>query len=301
MSCQGKDLTPFMLRKVAMSLFYLLRPAHWVKNGFVFVGLLFGRAIFKPEFVLAATVAFTAFCLMASFVYIINDLADVEADRLHPLKRDRPIACGAVSACQAKVLAAFLLVLAIPVSWLASPAVFAAVVGYGVMNMAYSFGLKDIVVLDVFIIASGFMLRILAGTAGIGIEPSKWLIICGLMLTLFLGFVKRRAELALAGDSRQRVVLEHYSLELLDKFIGIMASATIITYSLYTVAPETVKQHHTDKLIYTSPVVIFGLFRYLYLLYQRKLGQDPIADLFQDRQILLTVLAWGLVTTVLVY
>lgn len=285
-----------------MSLFYQLRPAHWIKNGFVLVGLLFGRAIFKPEFVVAAIFAFIAFSLMASFIYVINDLADVEVDRLHPVKRNRPIASGAVSVFQAKVLAAFLLAVALPVAWLASPIVFAIVMGYGVMNLAYSFGLKHIVVLDVFIIATGFMLRILAGTVGIGIEPSKWLIVCGLMVTLFLGFAKRRSELVQAGNNnnKQRRVLEHYSVELLDKFIGIMASATIITYSLYTVASETVKQHHTDKLIYTSPMVIYGLFRYLFLLYQRKQGEDPVTDLFQDRQILLTVLVWGLVTTALV-
>jgi 4-hydroxybenzoate polyprenyltransferase len=284
-----------------LSLFQLLRPAHWIKNGFIFVGLLFGRAVFKPEFALAAIFTFIAFSLMASFIYIINDLADIDADRRHPLKRNRPIACGAVSPLQAKILAMFLLAMALPVAWLTGPTVFAIVLGYGVMNLAYSFGLKNVVVLDVFIIAAGFMLRILAGTVGIGIEPSKWLIVCGLMVTLFLGFAKRRAELVQAGESRQRQVLEHYSVDLLDKFIGIMASATIITYSLYTVAPETVKQHHTDKLIYTSPVVIYGLFRYLYLLYQLKLGEDPVTDLFRDRQILLTLLAWGLVTTALLF
>jgi 4-hydroxybenzoate polyprenyltransferase len=284
-----------------MSLFHLLRPSHWIKNGFVLVGLLFGRAIFKPDYVVAAFFAFFAFNFMASFVYIINDLTDIDADRLHPVKRNRPIASGAVSPFHAKILAAFMLVLAMPAAWLASPTVFIIVMGYGVMNMAYSFGLKDIVVLDVFIIATGFMLRIFAGTVGIGIEPSKWLIVCGLMVTLFLGFAKRRAELVQAGSNKQRQVLEHYSVYLLDKFIGVMASATIITYSLYTVAPETVKQHHTDKLIYTSPLVIYGLFRYLYLLYQRKQGEDPVTDLFRDRQILLTLLAWGLFTMVVLF
>ncbi len=280
-----------------MSFFHLLRPAHWIKNGFVLVGLFFGRAIFKSEFVTAAVFAFIAFSLMASVVYIINDLSDIDADRLHPVKRNRPIASGAVTPLQAKVLAAFLLAVALPVAWLAGPIVFAIITGYGVMNLAYSFGLKDVVVLDVFIIATGFMLRILAGTVGIGIDPSKWLIVCGLMVTLFLGFTKRRAELVQVDINRQRRVLEYYSVDLLDKFIGIMASATIITYSLYTVAPETVKQHHTDKLIYTSPLVMYGLFRYLYLLYQRKQGEDPVTDLFRDRQILLTLLAWGLLTT----
>ncbi len=249
---------------------------------------------------MGAIFAFIAFCLMASFIYVVNDLADIDADRLHPVKRNRPLASGALSPFQAKVLATFLLAVALPVAWLASPNVFAIVMGYGLMNIAYSFGLKDIVVLDVFIIATGFMLRIFAGTVGIGIDPSKWLIVCGLMVTLFLGFAKRRSELVQAANNRQRKVLEHYSVELLDKFIGIMASATIITYSLYTVAPETVKQHHTDKLIYTSPLVIYGLFRYLYLLYQLKQGEDPVTDLFHDRQILLTVLAWVLVTTALV-
>jgi len=284
-----------------MSIFRLLRPAHWIKNAFVLVGLLFGRAIFKTEFVVDAIFVFISFCLIASFVYVVNDLADVEADRLHPVKRNRPIASGAVSPFQAMILAALLLAAALPVAWQASPIVFVIVIGYGVMNLAYSLGLKHIVVMDVFIIAMGFMLRIFAGTVGIGIEPSKWLIVCGLMVTLFLGFAKRRSELVQAGNNKQRQVLGHYSVELLDKFIGIMASATIITYSLYTVAPETVKQHHTDKLIYTSPIVIYGLFRYLFLLYERKQGEDPVTDLFHDQQILLTVLLWGIATTALVF
>ncbi len=277
------------------SVIRLLRPAHWIKNGFVLVGLLFGRAIFKPDMLLSATFAFTAFCLIASFVYVINDLADSEADRRHPLKKHRPIASGAVSVSKAKILGVFLLTVALPLAWLAGPVVLGIVLIYGFMNLAYSFGLKHIVILDVFIIAMGFMLRILAGTIGIGIEPSKWLIVCGLMITLFLGFAKRRAELVQTSNDHRKV-LEHYSVELLDRFISIMASATIITYSLYTMAPETLKQRHGDKLIYTSPIVIYGMFRYLYLVYQRKQGEDPTIDIFRDRHLLLAVLMWGVIT-----
>lgn len=287
-----------MIHKITRkNVFWLLRPSHWIKNGFVLVGLLFGRAFLNPEMLLSAVLAFGAFCLIASFVYVVNDLADVEADRRHPIKRYRPIASGTVSAFHAKSAAAVLLAGALPLAWLASPLVLMIVSIYGVMNLAYSFGLKHIVILDVFVIAMGFMLRILAGTIGIGIGPSKWLIVCSLMLTLFLGFAKRRAELVQTGSNHQRKVLEHYSVELLDRFISIMASATIITYSLYTMAPETVAQHHTDKLIYTSPIVIYGMFRYLFLVYRRKQGEDPAIDVFRDRQVLFTVLTWGVMTT----
>lgn len=279
-----------------ISFLHLLRPTHWIKNGFVFFGLLFGHAWADVATVAAVLLTFAAFCLTASFVYVVNDLADIEADRAHPIKCRRPIASGAVSGNRAKLLAAVLIITGLGLGWLVGPKALAIIAGYGVLNLAYSFGLKHVVILDVFIIAAGFMLRIMAGTVGVGIAPSKWLVICGLMVTLFLGFAKRRAELAQMGGSKQRRVLEHYSLPLLDMFIAVTASSAIITYSLYTVAPETVALHHTDSLVYTVPLVLYAIFRYIFILHKRGHGEDPATDLFRDPHILVAVLAWGVLT-----
>lgn len=272
----------------------LLRPHQWVKNGFVFVGLIFSRGWEQPALVAQVVLAAVAFSLAASCIYVFNDLADRERDRQHPTKRHRPIASGAVRVPQAVGLGALCLVaglgLASQVSW----GVFAVVAIYLLINGAYSLGLKHVAVLDVFIIAAGFMLRILAGTLGVGIAPSAWLLLCGLMLTLFLGFAKRRAELdALAGKAgSHRKVLNDYDPAMLDQFITISAGAAIVSYSLYTVAPETVALHGSRYLIYTVPFVVYGIFRYLFLLHRRGGGGDPAAELLRDKHLLVAFLGW---------
>ncbi len=272
----------------------LLRPHQWVKNGFVFVGLIFSRGWEQPALVVQVVLAAVAFSLAASCIYVFNDLADRERDRQHPTKRHRPIASGAVRVPQAVGLGALCLVaglvLASQVSW----GVFAVVAIYLLINGAYSLGLKHVAVLDVFIIAAGFMLRILAGTLGVGIAPSAWLLLCGLMLTLFLGFAKRRAELdALAGKAgSHRKVLNDYDPAMLDQFITISAGAAIVSYSLYTVAPETVALHGSRYLIYTVPFVVYGIFRYLFLLHRRGGGGDPAAELLRDKHLLVAFLGW---------
>lgn len=272
----------------------LLRPHQWVKNGFVFVGLIFSRGWEQPALVVQVVLAAVAFSLAASCIYVFNDLADRERDRQHPTKRHRPIASGAVRVPQAVGLGALCLVaglvLASQVSW----GVFAVVAIYLLINGAYSLGLKHVAVLDVFIIAAGFMLRILAGTLGVGIAPSAWLLLCGLMLTLFLGFAKRRAELdALAGKAgSHRKVLNDYDPAMLDQFITISAGAAIVSYSLYTVAPETLALHGSRYLIYTVPFVVYGIFRYLFLLHRRGGGGDPAAELLRDKHLLVAFLGW---------
>lgn len=265
-----------------------------MKNGFVFVGLIFSRGWEQPALVVQVVLAAVAFSLAASCIYVFNDLADRERDRQHPTKRHRPIASGAVRVPQAVGLGALCLVaglvLASQVSW----GVFAVVAIYLLINGAYSLGLKHVAVLDVFIIAAGFMLRILAGTLGVGIAPSAWLLLCGLMLTLFLGFAKRRAELdALAGKAgSHRKVLNDYDPAMLDQFITISAGAAIVSYSLYTVAPETVALHGSRYLIYTVPFVVYGIFRYLFLLHRRGGGGDPAAELLRDKHLLVAFLGW---------
>lgn len=272
----------------------LLRPHQWIKNGFVFVGLLFGHAWSDERRLILALVAFAAFCLTSSAVYVLNDIVDRERDRQHPEKRRRPLAAGTVGIRTALALAGACLGggLALAVT---GGGVLVAILGvYLVMNLAYSHGLKHVVVLDVFIIATGFMLRILAGTVGIGIAPSHWLLLCGLMLTLFLGFAKRRAELnALMQESAgHRRVLEHYTPAMLDQFITIAAGATIIAYSLYTVSAETVAMHGTPWLIASVPFVVYGLLRYLFLLHRRGGGGDPARELLTDPHLIAAFLGW---------
>ncbi|RMG55853.1 MAG: decaprenyl-phosphate phosphoribosyltransferase [Gammaproteobacteria bacterium] len=275
----------------------LLRPRHWVKNLFVLAGILFGHDWFDARLWQQVVLLFFGFSFTASAVYAFNDIADRARDRNHPRKRLRPVASGALSVRQAGMIGVASLALGLLLSWWASPQALALVVIYLFINLAYSGGLKHVVILDVFIIAIGFMLRILAGTIGIGIPASQWLLVCGFMLTLFLGFAKRQAELMALGEGQDhRQVLEEYTPQLLDLMLGVTAAATIMAYSLYTLSPQTVQAHGTSALIYTVPFVAYGIFRHLYLLHRRGRGDDPALDLLRDPQMLLTVLAWLLVT-----
>ena len=288
--------------KKLIELLRLMRPHQWVKNAFVFVGLLFGHAWHDPHLVTQAVIAFVAFCLVSSAIYTINDIVDIEQDRQHPKKCKRPLASGSVSVPAAVMLAVLLGVLGLALAYNASQIVLMILIGYALMNIAYSLRLKHVVILDVFIIATGFMLRILAGTLGIGIPPSQWLLLCGLMVTLFLGFTKRRAEIiALSEDkTTHRKVLEHYSPVLLDKMIGVTAAGLIMSYSLYTMNADTIRIHNTPNLIYTVPFVMYGVFRYIYLLHHQSRGGDPSHDLVRDPHLLIVVGAWLVATIVLI-
>jgi 4-hydroxybenzoate polyprenyltransferase len=288
--------------KNLFELLRLMRPYQWVKNAFVFTGLLFGHAWHDPHLVALVMVVFIAFCLVSSAIYTINDIVDLEQDKQHPKKSRRPLASGQVSVSAAAILAALLGTLGLSLAYFATPAVLVILVVYALMNIAYSLKFKHVVILDVFIIATGFMLRILAGTLGVGILPSQWLLLCGLMVTLFLGFTKRRAEIIALNDDKanHRKVLEHYSPVLLDKMIGITASGLIMSYSLYTMNPDTIRIHGTANLIYTVPFVMYGVFRYIYLLHHQSRGGDPSHDLVRDRHLLIAVGAWLIATLVLI-
>lgn len=277
----------------------LMRPRQWVKNLFVFTGLLFSHAWDDSALVLRVVAAAVAFSFMASAIYVINDLADREADRRHPVKRHRPLASGAVGVPAALLLAALLIVVAAALAAWVSSSVLWLIAAYAVLNLAYSAGLKQVVILDVFLIAAGFMLRILAGTLGVDIAPSQWLLLTGLFLTLFLGFAKRRAEWTAAAGSgaAQRRVLAQYGPELLDHMLSVAAAGVVMSYSLYTMSPETIARHGTASLIYTVPFVLYGIFRYIHLLHHRQRGEDPASDLLLDPHMVATFLAW-LTTTV---
>jgi HAD superfamily hydrolase (TIGR01490 family) len=290
-------------RNSAKDLLKLMRPHQWLKNAFVLVGVVFGHAWAVPELLTAALLAAAAFCLTASAIYIMNDFVDRERDKLHPKKRNRPIASGRVTAGGALGLAAVLALAAAGLAWAASPAVLMVIGAYAAMNVAYSLALKSVVILDVFIIATGFILRILAGTLAIGIAPSQWLLVCSLLLTLFLGFTKRRSELlSLSSDFViHRQALLHYNAALLDKLIGICACGAIMSYSLYAMSPDTARIHGTPNLIYTVPFVLYGMFRYLYLLHAKQAGADTSRDLVRDVHLIAAVTGWLGTTLWLIY
>jgi 4-hydroxybenzoate polyprenyltransferase len=272
----------------------LLRPKQWVKNTFVFAGVLFGAQLHSARFMSAAALTFVAFSLMGSSVYVLNDYLDRESDRQHPTKRNRALASGAVTPTQGFCAAAVCMSISLAAAGFADIRVLGIVLTYLAINCAYSLILKHQAVIDVFCIAAGFMLRILAGTWGIRIPPSGWLILTGMFITLFLGFAKRRAEWTDAsGAHARRPVLELYSRELLDTFLSITATGTVLSYGLYTLDPATIALHHTDKLIYTLPFVLFGLFRYLFLLHNGDKGENPSVDVFTDYQLILCGLAFG--------
>lgn len=278
-----------------------MRPTQWTKNVFVLAGLLFNESAIDAAMLLSVLLAFAAFCLLASAIYIVNDIRDIEEDRTHETKRHRPIASGALSVTDGWVFAGTLLAGSLVLGYLASGYVLLVLGTYLVLNLGYSFGLKRVVILDVFIIASGFLLRILAGTIGVGMEPSEWLFLCSLCLTLFLGFGKRRAELIELDSSGQdakkrRVVLNEYSPVVLDSMMAAVAACTFVSYGLFAMSDQTAQQHGTRALVYTLPFVMYAMFRYFYLLHVRAKGNDPAEDLVRDPHILVSGAFWLLAT-----
>ena len=272
----------------------LLRPYQWVKNGFVFAGFLFVEGWHDPTLTFQVVVAAAAFALVASSVYILNDLGDRERDRRHPQKRLRPLAAGTISPAAALSLMGVTLVGGLALGYWVSSGTFLLLSIYLILNALYTKWLKRVVILDVFVLASGFFLRILVGTLGVGIPPSKWLLLCGIMLALFLGFGKRQAELMEMRSTGQagREVLGQYSDKILESMLTTTSGAVLVTYALYTVDDATVLQHHTEALIYTVPIVAYGLFRYLYLLHHHEMGQDSSRELFTDGHLVGTLLVW---------
>lgn len=287
-----------------LSLLALARPRQWIKNFFVLAPLLFARELFHPGPVLDVLRAFAAFCFASSGVYILNDMSDVEADRAHPEKRHRPLAAGQVTMLQAAA-AGGVAFLAAAVLAAGLPAMFrVALALYVGMNILYSARLKDVVLLDVFLIAAGFMLRVLGGAFAISVQVSSWIVLCTLFIALFLGFAKRRVELTvrLRGEGgATRRVLDHYTVGFLDQTLTITAAGAVISYALYTVAPRTVAALHTENMIYTTVFVLYGVFRYLHLVHTDRIAENPAAAVLADRGILLVVILWVLACTALIY
>ena len=294
----GKDVISSLLR--------LLRLKQWTKNIFVFTALVFSRKLLDPQSFLLSLRAFFAFSFTASFIYVMNDIADREHDRQHPRKKFRPIASGEISLQNAFGIAAFLLILiGVSVWGLDKKFVFCIVV-YLLMNLAYSFYLKDVVLIDVFVIAIGFMLRVIGGAFVLNVARSSWLILTTMFLSLFLGIAKRRGELKAIAETtnspyQTRKVLQHYSVEFVEQMTTICAGGFVFSYALYTVSERTVTMFGTEDLIFTTPFVLYGVFRYLYLLHKKHLGENPTDVVLSDIPMLLNFAAYAIAMLAIIY
>ncbi|MFH1687386.1 MAG: decaprenyl-phosphate phosphoribosyltransferase [bacterium] len=285
------------------SLIKLARPKQWLKNGVVLAALIFSGAATDPDLLQTSLWAVGLFCLLSSAVYVMNDIVDRKKDRQHPLKMHRPIASGKVSVSTAGAFLAGLLVLGLAGAWLLNPMFFVAAVAFLTLNVAYSLWLKNIVILDVMSIAVSFSLRAYAGAFAIGVPASKWLLINTILLALFLGFGKRRHELvALEGNAtKHRSSLGHYSPYLLDQLIGVVTASVVVAYMLYTFSPEVSEKLGTNNLFFTVPLVLYGIFRYLYLIHKEERGGSPTDILISDRPILIDVIVWLAAVVVVLY
>ncbi len=280
-----------------------LRPAQWTKNLFVLAPLVFGHPLGDRDAVRGVLLALVAFCCASSAVYLINDLKDREADRNHPLKRLRPLAAGTLGVPAAVAAVVVLAAVAVAIS-VGLGGRFLTVIGvYLLLNVLYTLWLKHMVILDVMSISLGFVLRVQAGAEATGLDVSHWLFLCTTFLALFLAFSKRRHEITLLAGaaSGQRRVLDHYSPAFLDQMINVVTASSVVSYALYSVAPETVAKYDTQDLVYTIPLVLYGIFRYLYLMYQNPGERNPTEAILRDPPFLINMALWGAAVVWIVY
>ena len=282
-----------MTRKT-IALVRSMRPEQWLKNGFVLAPLVFSGLLDDPGAWARSLLAMAAFCAASSAVYLVNDVLDREADRSHPSKCSRPIAAGEISVGAALSAAVVLAAAAMAAAFVLGGWFPAVLGGYILLVVLYSAVLKRVVFIDVLVLAAGFVLRVVGGAVAIEVPVSRWLLLCAYLLALYLALGKRRSELALLGEGAgiHREVLGHYTLGLVDQAISVVLGATVLAYTLYTVAPDTVAKVGSEGLMATVPVVLYGLFRYLYLLHRHELGGSPTRVLVTDRPLLLTVVIW---------
>ena len=290
-------------RPLAVSLVLSLRPSQWTKNLIVFAGLIFGQRLFDPTAILQAAAAFVVFCALSGVVYLVNDVADRDADRTHPLKRFRPIASGALPVSSALGVAGVLGAAALAAAFMLRFEFGLIAAGYLGLQALYSGPLKHIVIIDVLTIAIGFVLRAAAGAVVIAEPVSHWLLIVTILLALFLALSKRRHELVLLADgaTSHRRILQEYSPYLLDQMISVVTASTLVAYAFYTVSPETIQNFNTDKLGLTLPFPIYGIFRYLYLVHQKSGGGSPSDLLLNDKPLLVCVALWAVTVALIIY
>lgn len=290
-------------QSTAALLFASLRPHQWTKNLFVFAGLLFGGRLTDVEPVLLATATFAIFCALSGSVYLFNDVVDRDADRVHPLKSSRPIATGALRVRTAVITAGFLGAGAIQAAMLVRPALGGVAGAYLILLLLYSVLLKHVVIVDVLTIAAGFVLRAIAGALAVSVPISHWLLVCTTLLALFLALSKRRHELTLLaeGATEHRRILTEYSPYLLDQMVGVVTASTLVAYVIYSTSAETAERLGTDRLGLTIPFVLYGIFRYLYLVHQKRGGGSPSTLLLTDRPLLACVALWIVSVIVILY
>ena len=288
-------------RPLWLAVLLSMRPKQWTKNSLLFFGLIFAHRLTEISLGVRSSLAFVAFCLLTSATYIINDLTDIEKDRMHPIKRKRPIASGRIPPKLALVIAASLLAAALLLSAaLGLPFLVVAFLYLG-LSLAYSFALKNLVIVDVMALAAGFVVRAAAGAVVISVPISPWLYVCTVLGALFIALCKRRHELTLlrVGAANHRKILEDYSIPLLDQMISVVTSATLIAYSLYTFSAENLPKNSTMML--TIPFVLYGILRYLYLIQIKGSGGSPEEVLLTDRPLMATVVGWGITCIVILY
>lgn len=288
-----------MIRDLLIS----MRPRQWTKNVFVFGGVVFARELLNRTALAKSIVAFVLFCAASSAVYLINDLVDIERDRAHPTKRNRPLAAGRLQPAAAVIAAVLLIGVTLALSFWLSRAFGITLLLYFSLMLAYSFYLKNVVILDIFAIAVGFVLRAAGGALAIPVELSPWLLICMVLLALFLGLAKRRHELILLDNnaSEHRSILAEYSPPLLESMISVVTASTVMAYSLYTVFAPNVPKAPYPYMMATIPFVIYAIFRYLYLVYQKDGGGSPEDILLRDMPFFVNLLLWGTTVLVVVY
>lgn len=291
------------MEKMIGTLIKALRVYQWSKNLLVFAALVFAQKFLIPDQVLKSLLAFVAFCAASSAMYLLNDVMDIESDRVHPEKRTRPVASGALSIRAAIGAMLVLLALSLGISGTLGLPFLLIVCFYLGLTTFYTLELKKIVIVDVLAVAIGFVVRAIAGAIALDVTFSNWLVVCTLFLALFLGISKRRHEIHCLNDdaTSHREVLGHYTVPYLDAINTIVAGAALITYTIYTCSPEVAGHLGTDKLYLTLPFVVYGLFRYMYLVHHNLDGGDPSSTLIKDRPLAITVILWGLACVGLIY
>lgn len=280
-----------------------LRPEQWTKNLLLFAGLLFGGRFLELGAIITALAGFVIFSALSGATYLLNDIWDREVDRRHPLKQHRPIASGQLDIRTAVWSAAVLIAGAIGAAWLLNPRLAGIAAAYVVLLFSYSTTLKHVVIVDVLTIAGGFVLRAVAGAVAVSVPIGSWLLACTTLLALFLALSKRRHEIVILGEdaSRHRRSLEHYSPYLLDQMIAVVTASTLIAYTVFTTSVDTAQRLGTSRLAFTVPFVLYGIFRYLYLVHQRLGGGSPAETLLTDRPLLLCVALWAWTVVLLMY
>ncbi len=284
--------------------FQLLRVPQWIKNGFVFVPIIFAKQIFNPDYISLVLLAFVSFCLVSSAVYIINDIFDIALDKLHPVKKHRPIASGKISRNTGIVTAVILFLIVAGISSFLNIKFISSLLIYVVLNITYSVWLKHLVIIDIMSIASGFMIRVLAGAFVISVYVSSWLILTTLFISLFLAIMKRRSELNLkisADSSITRKVLSEYTIEFTEQMASISGAGVIICYALYSVSERTIFNIQSENLVFTTIFVVFGIFRFMYLVYKKSKGENATEIMLTDWPMIINLFLYVIVVLMIVY